>query len=80
MVPPTTTGATPKGTFAVGETMRPLNVPVAPGVTAAWLLPTPPTVTLFAGIVVAAKPCPSITMDDGDVPMKLNVVAPPTEL
>jgi hypothetical protein len=45
-----------------------------------WLVVTPPTVTLFAGMAVAAKPCPSITTEDGDVPMKLYVVAPPTEL
>jgi len=60
--------------------MRLLNAPEVPGVTAAWLLATPPTVTLFAAMVVEGKPCPEITTDDGDVPMKLNVVAPPTEL
>jgi len=61
--------------------MRLLNAPEVPGVTAWWLVVTPPIVMLLAGIAVAGKPCPEITTDDGDVPMKLKVVVVlPTEL
>jgi len=60
--------------------MRLVNAPEVPGVTPWWLVVTPPIVMLFAGIAVEGKPCPEITTDDGDVPMKLKVVAPPTEL
>jgi hypothetical protein len=38
------------------------------------LVVIPPTVMLFAAIVPAAKPWPSMRRDVGEVPRKLNVV------
>jgi len=49
-------------------------VPVVPGVTEAWLAVTPPTVMLLAGIAAAGRPCASMMIDVGAVPMKLKVV------
>jgi hypothetical protein len=75
------TVASPKGTLAVGETTNWLGdptpkVPAPPTVTAGWLVVTPPTVMLFAAIVPAVNPWPSMSTEVGAVPRKLKVVRP----
>jgi len=71
-----TTLTSPKGTLPDGKTARPTNAPDT-GVTDGCPVATPPTVMLFAAIVVAAIPCASMYRGVSvAVPRKLNVVSP----